>query len=88
MAKSSSAACVEPSFPAPRRLSGSEAVVIVIIICLGGVLVTVAGMSVPAVLQLLAGAGAVAALVVSMVTGAPQRGLRRVLGTLLSPPPA
>jgi hydrogenase/urease accessory protein HupE len=85
MDKSSSAACVNPSLPGPRRLSGSEAVVIVIIICLGAVLATVAGMSIPAVLQLLAGAGVVAALVVGMVTGAPQQGLRRALNALLGP---
>ncbi|MFI5685467.1 hypothetical protein [Streptomyces sp. NPDC051636] len=86
MSKSSSAACVETDVTGPRRLGGSEAVVIVIIICLSSVLATVAGMRVPDVLQLLAGAGAVAALVVGLVTGAPLRGLRRTLGALLTPP--
>ncbi|MFG1663824.1 hypothetical protein [Streptomyces sp. Y7] len=86
MVKSSPAACVEPGLLGPRRLTGSEAVVIVIIICLGAVLATVAGMNIPAVLQLLAGAGTVAALVVAMVTRAPQQGLRRALSALLGPP--
>ncbi|MFF4014963.1 hypothetical protein [Streptomyces sp. NPDC001843] len=86
MSKSSSAACVEPDVPGPRRLGGSEAVVIVIIICLSSVLATVAGMSVPDVLRLLAGAGGVAALVVGLVTGAPLRSVRRMLGVLLTPP--
>ncbi|MGW2637079.1 hypothetical protein [Streptomyces sp. NPDC001348] len=86
MSKSSSTACVEPDVPGPRRLGGSEAVVIVIIICLSSVLATVAGMSIPDVLRLLAGAGSVAALVVGLVTGAPLRSVRRMLGVLLTPP--
>ncbi|MEU5592937.1 MULTISPECIES: hypothetical protein [unclassified Streptomyces] len=85
MSKSSSAACVEPRVPSPRRLGGSEAVVIVIVICLSSVLATVAGMTVPDVLRLLAGAGTVAALVIGLVTQAPLRSLRRLLGALLAP---
>ncbi|MFF4399751.1 hypothetical protein [Streptomyces sp. NPDC001480] len=85
MSKSSSATCVEPRVPGPRRLGGTEAVVIVIVICLSSVLATLARMTVPDVLRLLAGAGTVAALVIGLVTQAPLRSLRRLLGALLAP---
>ncbi|MFV5994944.1 hypothetical protein ACNPQM_21410 [Streptomyces sp. NPDC056231] len=55
------------------------------IVTVAAVLATVAGMTVPVVLQVLLGAGLTAALVVGLVTGAPIRGVRTVLRALLSP---
>ncbi|MDX3458878.1 hypothetical protein PV396_44350 [Streptomyces sp. ME02-8801-2C] len=78
--------CIENGPFYPRRLNGSEAVVIIVIVCLGAFLTAVIGLPLAEVVQLLAGVGLVAALVVQLVTGAPQRGLSRVLGALFSPP--
>lgn len=85
MPKSRSVSCVKDGSPSPRRLSGAEAVVIIVIITAAAVLVAVAGMTVPVMLQLLVGAGLIAVLVVGLVTGTPARGLRAALRALLTP---
>ena len=81
MSKSHSVSCVENGSPSPRRLSGAEAV----IITAAAVLVAVAGMTVPVMLQLLVGVGLIAVLVVGLATGASARGLRAALRALLAP---
>ncbi|WP_328674887.1 hypothetical protein [Streptomyces sp. NBC_00343] len=84
MPKPHSVSCVDDGTPSPRRLSGAEAVVIIVIITTAAVLVAVAGMAVPVMLQMLVGAGLVAVLVVGLVTGASARGLRAALRALLA----
>ncbi|MET9562524.1 hypothetical protein [Streptomyces tauricus] len=85
MSKSHSVSCVENGSPSPRRLSGAEAVVIIVVITAAAVLVAVAGMTVPVMLQLLVSAGLIAVLVVGLITGAPARGLGAALRGLLAP---
>ncbi|WP_432029859.1 hypothetical protein [Streptomyces sp. 1222.5] len=85
MPKPHPVSCVENGTPVPRRLGGAEAVVIIVVITMTAVLVTFTEMPLPLVLQLLAGAGLTAALVVGLLTGATTRWLRAVLGALLAP---
>lgn len=81
------ASCIEDGAPRPRRMYWPEASVIIVIIALAAVLVTVAGLQATDVLQLLAGAGLVAILIVGLSGGAP-RGLRLALRAVLTPGPA
>ncbi|MFJ2736069.1 hypothetical protein [Streptomyces sp. NPDC087317] len=85
MPKSPSVSCVENGYSSRRRLSGAEAIVIIVIVAVAAILATVAGMTVPVVLQVLLGAGLTAVLVISLVTGVPVRGLRAALHALLGP---
>ncbi|MGW7604534.1 hypothetical protein [Streptomyces antimycoticus] len=85
MSKSPAVSCVENGSPAPRRLSGAEAIVIIVIVGVAAVLVTLAGLPMGPVLQLLTGAGLVAVLLVGLLTAGPLRAVRGVLGALLSP---
>ncbi|MFJ8782379.1 MULTISPECIES: hypothetical protein [unclassified Streptomyces] len=83
MPKPQSVSCVENGSASRSRLNGAEA--IVIIVAVAAVLAAVAGMTVPVVLQVLAGSGLTAVLVVGLITGTPVRGLRAALHALLSP---
>ncbi|MET7716416.1 hypothetical protein [Streptomyces sp. NPDC005407] len=83
--KPPTASCVEVGTPAPRRLYSPEAVVIIVIVSTAAVLVAVTGLPVGEALQLLAGAGLVAALTVGLIIGAPR--LRPVLRAILTPGP-
>lgn len=85
MPKSPSVSCVETGSPSLRRLNGAEAIVIIVIVSVAAVLVAVAGMTVPVMLQLLVGAGLTAVLVVGLATGSSARGLRTALRALLAP---
>ncbi|MFC8957372.1 hypothetical protein ACFT8P_32745 [Streptomyces sp. NPDC057101] len=85
MPKSQSVSCMENGPSSRRRLSGTEAIVIIVIITVAAALTAVAGMTVPVVLQVLAGAGLTAVLVVMLITTTPVRGLRAALQALLSP---
>ncbi|GHE15999.1 hypothetical protein [Streptomyces alanosinicus] len=85
MPKSPSVSCVEHGTPSRRRLSGAEAVVIIVIVAVAAVLAAVAGMPVTVVLQVLLGAGLTAVLVVGLLTGTPVRGVRAALHALLGP---
>ncbi|MFE9400100.1 hypothetical protein [Streptomyces flavidovirens] len=85
MPKPQSVSCVETGSSSRRRLSGAEAIVIIVIVTVAAVLAAVPGMTVPVVLQVLAGAGLTAVLVVALITAAPVRGLRTALHALLSP---
>ncbi|WP_329383398.1 hypothetical protein [Streptomyces sp. NBC_01716] len=81
------ASCVENGGPAPRRLHSPEAVVIIVIVVMAAVLVAFAGLPVMDVLQLLAGAGLVAVVVVALGRAAPAKGLRVAVRALLTPGP-
>jgi hypothetical protein len=83
--KPQSVSCVETGSSSRRRLSGAEAIVIIVIVTVAAALAAVAGMTVPVVLQVLAGAGLTAVLVVGLATGTPVRGLRAALHALLGP---
>ncbi|MGI5473309.1 hypothetical protein [Streptomyces sp. CA-132043] len=83
MSKPSAISCVETGSPAPRRLGGAEAVVVIVIVAMAAVLVTVACLPLIATLELLAGAGLVAVLLVGMLTAGPLRGVRGALRALL-----
>ncbi|MFE8925775.1 hypothetical protein [Streptomyces rochei] len=85
MPKSRPVSCVEHGTPHPRRLGGAEAVVIIVVIAVSAALVAIVGMPLIVVLQLLAGAGLTAVLVVGLVTGVTTRWLRAALSALLSP---
>ncbi|GAA1141670.1 hypothetical protein [Streptomyces javensis] len=85
MSKPPAVSCVEHGSPAPRRLSGAEAIVIIVIVGMAAGLVTLADLPMGPVLQLLTGAGLVAVLLVGLLTAGPLRAVRGVLGTLLSP---
>lgn len=80
-----SLSCVESRSLLPRRLSGSEAVVIVVIVTAAAVLTAVLGLPLITVLELLLGAGMTAVLVVAMVSGTPARRARTVLRALSGP---
>jgi hypothetical protein len=71
----------------PRRIHGPEAVVFIVIITLAAVLVPCEGLQAVDVLQLLAGAGLVAVLVIGLAAGA-ARGLRAALRAMLTSGPA
>ncbi|MEV0035500.1 hypothetical protein [Streptomyces sp. NPDC050804] len=85
MPKSRPVTCVENGTPSPRRLSGAEAVVVIVIIAMAAALVTIAGMTLSVVLQLLVGAGLTAVLMVGLLTGTWAQGLRSTLRALLAP---
>ncbi|MFI8076213.1 hypothetical protein ACIF85_47060 [Streptomyces sp. NPDC086033] len=85
MPKPQSVSCVENGSASRSRLNGAEAIVIIVIVAVAAVLAAVAGMTVPVVLQVLAGSGLTAVLVVGLITGTPVRGLRAALHALLSP---
>ncbi|MET9335974.1 hypothetical protein ACFT8V_33350 [Streptomyces griseoincarnatus] len=72
---------MENATPSPRRLGGAEAVVITVTAALGAVV----GMPLPLALQLLAGAGLTAVLVVGLLTGVTTRWLRTALSAFLAP---
>jgi len=78
--KSLTASCVEGGCPTPRRLNGPEAIVIIVVIGTAAVLVALGSLTVADALQLLGGAGLLAALIVAVGTGA--TGIRRVLRML------
>ncbi|OQQ13108.1 hypothetical protein B0675_39450 [Streptomyces sp. M41(2017)] len=84
MSKPHSVSCVDNGTPSLRRLSGAEAVVIIVIITVAALLVSVAGMTLPLVLQLLSGAGSTAVVLVCLLTGIPGRGFRKALRAFLT----
>lgn len=84
----SSASCVQSTPPIHQRLNGPEAVVVIVIVTVSSVLAVVSGLPVLDVLQLIAGAGLVAVLVVALATGAPTRAARTALRAVLTPAPA
>lgn len=75
-------------FPLRPRLTAPEAVVVVVIVVIAAVLVTVGGLSLMAALELLAGTGLLAGLLLTVVSGAPGRAIRAIVRTGLSPAPA
>ncbi|WP_030807244.1 hypothetical protein [Streptomyces sp. NRRL S-337] len=85
MSQPRSISCVETGAPSRRRLDGAEAIVIIVITVVAAALAAVAEMSVPVILQLIAGAGLTAGLVLCLVTGEPIRGLRSLVRALLAP---
>ncbi|CAL9676411.1 hypothetical protein [Streptomyces sp. enrichment culture] len=85
MPKSRPVSCVEHGTPSPRRLGGAEAVVIIVVIAVTAALVALVEMPLHLVLQLLAGAGLTAVLLVGLITGATTRWMRTALAALLSP---
>ncbi|MER7195594.1 hypothetical protein [Streptomyces flaveolus] len=85
MPKPRPVSCVESASPSSRRLGGAEAVVIIVVITVTAALVAVVGMPLALALQLLAGAGLTAVLVVGLLTGVTTRWLRTALTALLSP---
>ncbi|MFB7585356.1 hypothetical protein [Streptomyces hydrogenans] len=70
------------------RLTYPEAIVVIVVVLIASALVVVGRMSVGDVLQLVAGTGLLAALIVSVVSGAPARVVRAVLQATFSPAPA
>ncbi|MEU9317292.1 hypothetical protein [Streptomyces sp. NPDC048295] len=84
----SSASCVQGTPSLPQRLNGPEAVVVIVIVTVASVLAIVSGLPVLDVLQLVAGAGLVAVLVVALATGAPTRAVRTALRAVLTSAPA
>jgi hypothetical protein len=83
-----SASCVQGTPPIPQRLNGPEAVVVIVIVTVASALAIVSGLPVLDVLQLVAGAGLVAVLVVALVAGAPVRAVRTALRAVLTSAPA
>ncbi|MFG2437954.1 hypothetical protein [Streptomyces sp. NPDC048508] len=84
MSKPHSVSCVDNKIPSLRRLSGAEAVVIIVIITVAALLVSVAGMTLPLVLQLLSGAGSTAVVLVCLLTGIPGWSFRNALRAFLT----
>ncbi|MDX2557654.1 hypothetical protein [Streptomyces stelliscabiei] len=80
-----SVSCVEVGSPARRRLSGTEAVVIVVIVNLAAVLAAVAGLPVLTVVELLLGAGLAAVLMIKLAAATPVPAARTVLRALSGP---
>jgi len=76
---------VESGTPSRNRLSGAEAVVIIVIVATAGTLVALTGLTIPDVLQLIISAGLIAVLLVGLVCGAPARSLGALLRALLAP---
>ncbi len=70
------------------RLSFPEAIVVIVVVVIASALVSLGRMSAGEVLQLVAGAGLLAALVVAVVNGAPARAARAVLQVASGPTPA
>ncbi|MFC8956160.1 hypothetical protein ACFT8P_26575 [Streptomyces sp. NPDC057101] len=70
------------------RLSFPEAIVVIVVVVIASAFVAFGRMSVGDVLQLVAGTGLLAALVVSVVNGAPARVARAVLQAASGPAPA
>ncbi|MFI2620539.1 hypothetical protein [Streptomyces sp. NPDC018584] len=85
MPKPHSVSCVENGSQSRRRLGGAEAAVIIVIITLAAALVTLAGMPLAVVLQVLVGAGLTSVAVVGLSTGGPGRWLRSAVRALLAP---
>lgn len=67
---SRTASCVEPQPAGPRKLSGREIILIVVIILIGGLL-ALKGMPVVTVLELVTGCGMVATHLVRRAPSAP-----------------
>ncbi|MFD3524721.1 hypothetical protein [Streptomyces sp. NPDC058653] len=86
--KPPAASCVESGAPAPRRLYSPEAVVIIVIVVVAAILVAFAGLPLADALQLLAGAGLVAVVVLALGRAGPAKGLRVAVRALLTPGPA
>ncbi|WP_158677852.1 hypothetical protein [Streptomyces sp. SPB074] len=84
MPKSVPVSCVEHEVPFRRRLGGAEAAVIIVIFTLAAALPALAGMPVTIVLQVLAGAGLIAVIVVSLGANAPRPWFRMGAKALLS----
>ncbi|MFB7397773.1 hypothetical protein [Streptomyces sp. NPDC056191] len=80
------ASCVS-STSARARLTFPEAIVVIVVVVIASMLVFFGRMSVGDVLQLLVGAGVLAALVVSVVSGVPARLARAVLQAASGPAP-
>ncbi|MFJ4343338.1 hypothetical protein [Streptomyces sp. NPDC088915] len=70
------------------QLSFPEASVVIVVVVIASALVSLGRMSAGEVLQLVAGAGLLAALVVAVVNGAPARAARAVLQAASGPAPA
>ncbi len=76
--------CVRTGTDRPRRLRGTEVVVIIVITLVGAALV-VRGVPVRRVCELLCGTGVAAAAAVALVVGKPSNALRPLLAAMLSP---
>ncbi|WP_310726886.1 hypothetical protein [Streptomyces sp. N2A] len=80
----STSSCVEQGSPGARRLSGTEAIVIIVVVGVSASLVTVAAVPVLEVLQLLAGAGLIAGLTIALSTRFSLRTARSALKAALA----
>lgn len=74
-----SCSCVEHGAPAPRRLNGAEAVVIIVVVGLTTALATLAGLTGVEVLQLVAGGCFLAGSTIVLSTRFSLRSVRAVI---------
>ncbi|MET9568504.1 hypothetical protein ABZY34_05060 [Streptomyces virginiae] len=76
--------CAATPQPFPRRLHAPDAIVIIMVVLTAAAL-TASGLSAVSVLQLLAGAGLVAILLVGLGKAAPSKTIRIALGAATGP---